>query len=62
VATRLVVTQSQKTDDDSEPIEIIRDDGAIGSRVSPAEDRVEDTPSSAAIDFWVAALWTLALD
>lgn len=41
---------------DGDPVEVVRDDGADGGRVLPAEDGVEDAPDAAAVEVGVAAL------
>jgi len=56
VASVLMVSQKQETDDDREPVQVVRYDRTIGGRVLPSEDCVEYTPSSATIDPWTAEL------
>ena len=56
VASVLMVSQKQETDDDREPVQVVRYDGTIGGRVLPSEDCIEYTPSSATIDLWIAEL------
>lgn len=38
-----------ETDDNSDPVEVIGDDGAICRAVLPAKKRVEDTPTALAV-------------
>jgi hypothetical protein len=39
----------QEASDDGDPVEIVRDDGAIGGAILPPEERVEDAPAAGAI-------------
>lgn len=41
--------QVQEASDDGDPVEIVRDDGAIGGAVLPPEERVEDAPAARAV-------------
>jgi hypothetical protein len=50
------VSHGQETQDDCNPVHVIRDDGAVGGRVLPAKHGVEDTPSSTTIELWIAEL------
>lgn len=46
----------QEGGDDSNPVQIVGDDGAVGGRVVPAEDGVEDAPAAAAVELRTATL------
>jgi len=52
----LAVAHGEKSDDDGPPVDVVRDDGAVGGRVLPAQEAVEDSPAAAAVDIWAAAL------
>jgi len=56
MALGFLETQNHEADNDREPIHVVADDGAISSRVLPAENRVEDAPATTAIELWVAVL------
>ena len=56
VATLLEVPHAEEANHYSNPVKVVRDDGAIGRRVSPAEDRIEDAPATSAVDLWTAAI------
>lgn len=56
MAFLFVVQHGEENYDNDEPVEIICDNGAIGCRVLPAEERVENAPSTAAIDLGITAL------
>lgn len=45
-----------KANHDQNPVQVVRKDRAIGRRIRPAEQRVEDTPTTAAIDLRRAAV------
>ena len=51
-----VVPHSQEGCYDADPVKVVGDDGAIGCGVLPAENGIEDTPASSAVDLWVTAL------
>lgn len=42
---------------DEEPVEVVRDDGAVGGGICPAEDGLEDAPAAVVGDVGVAALF-----
>lgn len=42
---RLLETHDDKACHDTDPVEVIRDNRAIGGRVCPTQDSVEDTPA-----------------
>ena len=50
------VSHSQEAQNDRNPVHIVRDDRAVGCRVLPAEDGIEDSPSSPTIELRVAKL------
>ncbi len=54
MALDLLIPHNQKADNDSNPVHIIRDDRAISSRVLPAQDGIEDTPSTTTVETRVA--------
>lgn len=56
VALDLAEAEDEEGADDEEPVHVVRDDGAVGGRVGPAQDGVEETPSAAAVDLGAAAL------
>ena len=56
MALRFLEPHQQEADDHDNPIHVVRDDGAVGCRVLPTEEGVEDTPSSAAVQLWVTIL------
>lgn len=56
VAVTLIVPHANIGSDDTDPIEIVTQHRSIGSRVGPAEKGVEDTPSTTATEFGVAAV------
>lgn len=43
-------------DYDQNPVDVVRDDGAVRCRVGPSEDAVEDAPATAAVDIGTATL------
>ena len=43
-AMGLVEPHDDETDHDADPVQVVRDDGAISGRVGPAQDGVEDAP------------------
>ena len=51
-----VVPHRQEGYYDADPVQVVRDDGAIGCGVLPSENSVEDTPASSAIDEWATTL------
>lgn len=59
----LLVPHQHKPQDHREPIEIIREDGTIGSGIGPAQDGIKYPPSTTAALQWTAAVhmpYTLA--
>ena len=52
----LAVPHAGKDDDDAKPVQVVREDRAIGGRVLPAEDGVEDPPAATAVQLRVAAV------
>lgn len=44
-ASGFAESKSDEAGHDEDPVDIVGDDGAVGGRVSPAEDGVENTPS-----------------
>lgn len=44
---------------DCNAIEVVRDDATPGSRILPAQDRVEDSPPTTTVDLGTAALLPL---
>lgn len=56
MALSFIVSHHKESNDDCNPIAVIRNDGAVCCRVLPAENGVEDTPSATAVKFWVTEL------
>lgn len=60
MAILLEGSHGKKAQDHQQPVEVVRDDGAVSGRVSPSEKRVEHAPSAvaavAAVEQWVAAV------
>lgn len=56
VTFHLTVPHDEKRDDDTQPVQVIREDGAIRGRVCPAEDGVEEAPAATAVVVGAAAL------
>ena len=52
----LIISHGQKSQDDSNPVNIIRDNRTVRGRVLPAKDSVENAPSATAVEFGVAKL------
>jgi hypothetical protein len=52
----LPVSEVQESDDDGDPVEVVGEDCAVRGRVCPAEQGVEDAPSTAAVQLRAAAL------
>lgn len=50
----LVESHGKESKDDNDPVDVIADDTSISSGIGPAKDSVEDTPSRATIELWVA--------
>lgn len=42
---RLLETHNDEACHDTDPVEVVRDNRAIGGRVCPTQDSVEDTPA-----------------
>lgn len=57
VAFDLMVSHDEEGNDNGDPIHVVGDDRAVGRGVLPAEDRVEDTPASAAVNFGICVLF-----
>lgn len=45
----LLVSQNEETDNDSKPVQIVRDDRSIGRGILPSKERIENAPSSITI-------------
>lgn len=56
VTLDLVESESGEPRHDSDPVNIIRDDGSVGGRVVPTEDCVQKAPAAAAVQLRAAAL------
>jgi len=56
VASVLLVSHKEEAGHHNEPVQVVRYDGTISSRVLPSEDCVEDAPSASAVEFRVAKL------
>jgi hypothetical protein len=53
----LIVDHRYVGDDDSNPIEVIREDGSIGGGVFPVEKGIEDALAAVSVEFGVARVW-----
>ena len=51
-----VIPHRYESDHNHHPVDVVRDDRADGCGILPAEEGVEDTPSSATINCRTAAL------
>lgn len=56
IAVALLVSHGHEGQDDHKPVNVIGDDGTDRGGVLPAKDGVEDTPASASVYLWVAAV------
>jgi hypothetical protein len=56
VALLLVVAKCDKPNNHSNPVEVVREHAAEGCRILPSEERVENAPSTTAVELGVAAL------
>lgn len=54
----LVEAHNDETNHDGDPVEVVREDRAVGGGVGPAEDGVEDTPTAVVSTLRSAALET----
>ena len=57
----LLERQEQEAHGYGNPVDVVGDDRAVGGRVVPAEDGVEDTPAAAAVELGAAALEELVI-
>lgn len=62
MACIFLVPHSEKAYDDNKPVQVVRYDGAISGRVLPSKECIEDAPSAATIELWVAKLFMLNID
>lgn len=62
VALDLLVAHDDKVRHDTQPIQVVRDDGAVRSRVCPAENGVEESPASTTVVIGAAALSGVSID
>lgn len=60
VARNLIVSHYNKPNDDTKPVQVVRDHGTIGSTIGPSEDSVENTPATTTIQFRIAILYMLS--
>jgi hypothetical protein len=51
-------TRNQEARTNRNAVKVVRDDTAIGGRVLPAKERVEDAPPAASVNLGAAALWS----
>lgn len=51
-----IVSHGQEGSDDSDPVCIVRDDGAIGCGVLPSDEGVVNAPTTTTIDLGIATL------
>lgn len=56
MAVCLTKPQHQKSSNDRDPVDIVRNDGAIGGRVVPTKESVENTPATSTVELRTAAL------
>ena len=56
MALCFLVAHDDEAGNDDDPVQIVGDDRAVGRRVLPAENGIEDTPSATAIEFRVTEL------
>ena len=56
MALDLAVSHDEERDDDADPVQVVRDDRAVGGRVCPAKEGVEEAPAVAAVEGRAAAL------
>lgn len=56
MALSFIIPHGEESDNDGNPVEVIGENRAVGRRVLPAEQGVEDTPSSSTANLGVAAL------
>ena len=56
MALRFLVSHEEEHADDSDPIDVIRNDVTVGRGVLPAENGVEDAPSATTVQFWIGEL------
>jgi len=56
VSVLLVVSHGNESNHDDDPVQIVGQHRAVGCRICPAKDGVEDTPSATAVDLRVAAV------
>jgi hypothetical protein len=52
----LAEAHNEEGGNDKDPVDVVGDNGAVGGRVGPAKDGVEDAPGFGAGRFWAAAL------
>lgn len=52
----LLEPHHSKANHDQDPVQVVRKDRAIGRRIRPAEQRIEDAPTAASVDFRRAAI------
>lgn len=57
----LLEAQKNQPGHDEDPVDVVGDDRAVGGRVVPAQDGVEDAPAAAAVQLGIAALETRQL-
>lgn len=57
----LVADHGEEARGDSDPVQVVGDDGADRGGVLPAEDGVEDSPEAAAVEIGVAALLCVSM-
>jgi hypothetical protein len=53
---RFPESKSQESNDDGDPVKVVREHGTVGGGVGPSEQGVENAPSAAAVQLGVAAL------
>lgn len=56
MAICLAEPQHQESSDDCDPVDIVRNDGAISGRVVPTKESVKDAPAASTVELRAAAL------
>lgn len=56
VALDLPEPHDEEARDDKDPVHVVRDDAAVGRRVVPAKDGIEEAPAAATVQLGTTAL------
>lgn len=57
----LIKYHGKESEDHNDPVQVVRNDGTDCCRVRPAEQSIEDTPPTASVDLWIAALHVVSI-